>query len=482
MRLLGFEITRSKAVTPTSYSLGDRGNWWYPIIHEPFTGAWQRNLEERHETLLAHHAVYACVTLIASDIAKCRIKLVQRSDQNIWEEIENAAHSPVLRKPNDYQTRIQFFEHWLISKLTSGNTYVLKQRDARGVVMALYVLDPLRVKTLVTDDGSVFYELRRDNLSGVEGRDNENIRVPASEIIHDMCTLRYHPLYGVPPLAAAAMAASQGLQIQRQSIRIYRNSSRPSGILTPDGPGRISQDDKKRIEEHWREAFTGPNAGRVSVMSGDMKYIPLEQSAVDSQLIEQLNISAQMVCSSFQVPGFMVGVGTTPSFNSVESLNQQYYSQCLQKHFESIELALDHGLGLTEIIGKTMGTEFDLDGLLRMDTATRVKTYAEAVKGGIFKPNEARAFFDLPNVEGGDEVYLQQQNFSLAALAKRDAKDDPFSTGGGSSGAAPSPSNGGGTDGTDNQTSQDQGTEDELAAAKQMAAWELKKQLDLLAA
>jgi hypothetical protein len=27
---------------------------------------------------------------------------------------------------------------------------------------------------------------------------------------------------------------------------------------------------------------------------------------------------------------------------------------------------------------------------------------------------------------GGDELYLQQQNFSLSALAKRDAKPDPF--------------------------------------------------------
>jgi hypothetical protein len=31
-------------------------------------------------------------------------------------------------------------------------------------------------------------------------------------------------------------------------------------------------------------------------------------------------------------------------------------------------------------------------------------------------------------VEGGDSAYLQQQNFSLEALAKRDAQPDPFGT------------------------------------------------------
>ena len=42
------------------------------------------------------------------------------------------------------------------------------------------------------------------------------------------------------------------------------------------------------------------------------------------------------------------------------------------------------------------------------------------------KPDEARARMNLPPVEGGDAVYLQQQNYSLAALAKRDAQPDPF--------------------------------------------------------
>jgi phage portal protein BeeE len=35
---------------------------------------------------------------------------------------------------------------------------------------------------------------------------------------------------------------------------------------------------------------------------------------------------------------------------------------------------------------------------------------------------------NLKPVEGGDTPYLQQQNYSLAALNKRDQGEDPFST------------------------------------------------------
>ncbi len=42
------------------------------------------------------------------------------------------------------------------------------------------------------------------------------------------------------------------------------------------------------------------------------------------------------------------------------------------------------------------------------------------------KPNEARRRAGLAPVEGGDSPMIQQQNYSLAAIARRDAQADPF--------------------------------------------------------
>src|SRR5262249_11182337 len=145
-------------------------------------------------------------------------------------------------------------------------------------------------------------------------------------------------------------------------------------------------------------------------------------NAVDAQLIDQLKWSAEQVCTAFHVPPYMIGVGAMPAYNNIEALVQQYFGQCLQILIESIEACLDEGLGLPN----NYETEFDLDDLLRMDTATKIRAFADGIKGGILAPNEARLKFDLKPLDGGDDVYLQQQNYSLAALAKRDAKADPF--------------------------------------------------------
>lgn len=410
MRVFGLTITREKAALSP---VDNRGGWW-PIVRESFSGAWQRNVEVRQDAVVANHAVFACQTLIASDIAKLRVKLMAQDSNGIWSEVKNPAYSPVLRKPNHFQTRIQMFESWVLSKLQRGNAYVLKQRDGRGVVVALYVLNPDHVTPLVADDGSVFYDLKADNLVGIR----TSVVVPASEIIHDRYNCLFHPLIGISPIFANGLAATQGLAIQNNSTRLFQNGARPGGILT--APATIDDKTAQRLKEYWDSNFTGENSGKIAVLGDGLKYEAMSMKATDAQLIEQLKWSAEVVCSTYHVPPYKIGVGAMPSYNNVQALNVEYFSQCLQSLIEAIELCLDEGLGT----GDTLGTEFDTENLLRMDSVTQMEMLDKSK--GILSPNEQRAKLDRKPVTGGESPMLQQQNFSLEALAKRDAQPDPF--------------------------------------------------------
>ncbi len=428
MELFGLTIARTSHLAKTVQALEKQfesinsgtGGWFNLIsyIRESFPGAWQQNTTLSQESLLAFHAVYACITLIASDIGKMRLRLVQQDANGIWTETESSAFSPVIRRPNHYQNRINFFEWWLASKLIHGNTYVLKLRDDRSVVRALYILDPTRVRPLVAPDSSVFYQLNADNLT--PDLDFARI-VPAREMIHDLYEPLFHPLVGISPLFACALAALHGLKIQSQSTNFFANGSRPSGVLT--APGAIPQATAERVKTFWETEFTGENAGRVAVLGDGLKYEPMMMKAIDAQLIEQLKLTAEIVCSAFRVPPYMIGVSPPPNYNNIEALNQQYYSQCLQEKIEKIELLLDEGFELP----KPYGTEFEIDDLLRMDSATMMGTLEKGKN--YLTPNEGRLKLNLSPVTGGDTVFRQQQDFSLEALNKRDSQDDPFATG-----------------------------------------------------
>ena len=412
----------SKAVSSlftksTLSGVDNRG--WYTIF-DSFIGAWQADIEINLDSVLSQTTVFSCITLIASDIAKLRINLKEMDEEGIWVAVNNPAFSPVLRKPNHYQTKQQFIEQWLISKLTHGNTYVIKVRDNRKVVTALYVLDANLVTPLVAENGDVFYQLGDDKLSLV----GENMMaVPASEIIHDRMNCLFHPLVGLSPIFACGLAATQGLKIQQNSAKFFKNMSRPSGVLS--APARIGDETATRLKEYWEKNYSGDKIGNVAVLGDGLKYEAMSVNAVDAQLVEQLKMSAEQICSTFHIPAHMIGVGKMPETKNVEVLTQAYYGQCLQSLTEALEATLDEGLGLPYVTGKTIGVEFELDDLFKMDTATQIAMLTEAVKGCIMKPNEARLKRNLPPVEGGDTIYMQQQNYSLEALSKRDA-NDPF--------------------------------------------------------
>ena len=399
------EVSQSKTVGPIPQNRG-----WWPIAGEAFAGAWQRNVEVRLDTALSFHASFTCQTLIASDIAKLPLRLVGLDSDGVWSETKNSAYSPVLRKPNHFQNRIQFIESWVLSKLQRGNTYVLKQRDGRRVVEKLYVLNPDLVTPMVADSGDIFYELRADNLTGISAR----VLVPASEIIHDRFNCFFHPLVGLSPVFAGGLAAMQGLAIQNNSTLLFQNGAMPGGILT--AAGEIDDADALRLKEYWETEFTGKQRGKVAVLGSGLKYEALAIKAVDNQLIEQLKWSAEVVCSTYHVPPYKAGVGQVPAHNNVQALNVEYYSQCLQRLIEDIELCLDEGLAT----GEQLGTEFDVDNLLRMDSVTQMEVLDKGKN--VMTLDERRKRLSLGKITGGATVYLQQQDHSIEAIAARDAQ------------------------------------------------------------
>lgn len=412
MKIFGLTFGKAKALN----SVNSRRGWMpYLGISEHFTGAWQRNIEiDNRENLLRFSAVYACVSGISGDIAKLNLRSMSES-QGILVEDKTGNVARLLKKPNNYQTRFQFVQSWVLSKLLNGNTYTLKVRDARGVVEALHVLDPEFVTVLVSDDGGVYYQIKRDNLTR-----SMDVTLPASEIIHDRHVTLYHPLVGVSPISACGMSATMGNAILDNSAGFFKNKATPGGVLS--APSRINDDTAKRLMEYFQSNYTGQNAGKIAVLGDGLKFERMTVSAVDAQLIEQLKFSIEDVARAYRYPLFKLQAGPPLMAGSAEELNLQYYGDSLQPIIESMEAVMEDGLSLFG----SQKIEFDLTGLSRMNTESHYKSISEAIRGGWLSRNEGRARLNLPAKDGGDELMAQQQDYTLpdlAALRERERLD-----------------------------------------------------------
>lgn len=410
MKILGLTFGRQKAMEAVG---GTWRNAWR-LITEPFTGAWQRNIEEKQGDLITYPTLYACIYRISSDIGKLPFSLRSRDANGVWTEVTNSAYDPVLRKPNGFQTPAQFREYWIITKLTQGNAYILKRRDGRGVVTELYVLDPERVLPMVSDSGAVFYQLQTDKLNSLpEGYPAENLIVPASEIIHDRCMTVHHPLIGVPPLAAAHWPALKNMKIMRSATEFFANNAQPGGLLT--APAGMKEEDAKAVQEYWNKEFSDGKSGKVAIIGADMKFTPFAMKSIDAQMIEQMRYSDEQICQPFGIPPFKVGIGTIPSGLGVDGVNLMYYSDALQAPIQHMEDLLDDGLKVT----RPLGIELDTEPLLRMDEAKKADINTKLVGAMIKTPDEGRRPFNLAPTAGGNTLWGQNQDYPLGMLADR---------------------------------------------------------------
>lgn len=287
----------------------------------------------------------------------------------------------------------------------------------------MYILHPGCVKPLVADDGSVYYELQRDTLSNTDDLPPEylvdgRLAVPASEMIHDMMPALFHPLVGISPLYACALAATVGSKIGENSASFFANQSMPGGIV--EVPGHITTEIGQAIKDAFENNFgtrSGVNnRGRIAVLSDGMKFQALRMTAEASQLAEQAKLTREDIAMAFHYPMHKLTGQSPPYAGSQEASEMSYYKDCLQEKIEKLEACLDEGLGFD---GRKKGIEVEIENLMRMDSKSLFETLDKAKF--VLTPNEQRLMVNKPPVTGGDEVYKQEQDHSIKWLSERDA-------------------------------------------------------------
>lgn len=379
---------------------------------DPFT--WQINDDAPAEPpLTAFSAVFACVSIISSDVARLPVTVWQTRPDNGRDPVTGSAVARVLRRPNPYQTRSDFMQYALACVLLEGNFYALVERDGTGAPMALHPLQPFTVEPRIAEDGAVYYRIKSDRLAGVDS----DFVAPARDVFHHRTQTLTHPLVGVSPITAAAVSAGTGLRILNQSDRFFANLSRPSGIVSTDKV--LSKEALARVKSIWTAAQTGGRFGSVAFFDAGLKWQPLTMTASDAQLIEQLKFSVGDVARAYRVPTFLLGDLGGATYKNAETLMGVYYQQTLSWHCESLENRLDDFFALPP--GQYV--EFDLDQLLRAEYRERIEAKSRGVQQGIFTPNEARISEGLNPMPGGDSLFMQTQMMPLDAIGGEDQDD-----------------------------------------------------------
>lgn len=199
---------------------------------------------------------------------------------------------------------------------------------------------------------------------------------------------------------------------------MFENGVQTTGVLSSDKVFTAEQ--RKQAEALLQEKFVGSvNAGRPMLLDNGLKWEQISINPEDAQMLETRRFGVEEICRIFGVPPHMIG-HTENSTSWGTGLEQQtlgFQKFTLRKRLERIEQALQKQLLSRADRQNGITIEFNVEGLLRGDSAARSNFYQSALQNGWMTINEVRALENMPPVTGGDTPRMQMQNVPITQAA-----------------------------------------------------------------
>lgn len=341
-------------------------------------------------------AVWACVRLLSETVASLPVHVYRKTPTG-RELVPNHWFTQLLKRPNRYQTKVEFFETLMLNLSLHGNAYCKVERLA-GRVRSIMPIMSAQTETRLLPDGSVVHIYTQD----------DNTLVMAGESIWHV-KLYGNGIIGKSPLAFGRNMIGIASASEQAMTKIYQNGGKRSGVLSLDR--LLNPEQRKAIRENFSSLTTGDDS-RLLVLEMGMKFDPISMSPQDIELLASRRFQIEEICRWFGVPSVLVNdtQGSTTWGSGIEQLVAGFYKLNLRPYLERLEASIEAHLwepGESD----EYEVEFDFEGLLRSDLKSRLEAYRTAIAGSILTPNEVRQLEGWTSMPGGDSL-LSQVNMS----------------------------------------------------------------------
>jgi HK97 family phage portal protein len=361
------------------------------------TSQWDRILTELQttaagvtvtaETALQVPAVFACVQVLAQDVARTPIKFREQIEADTYEDARDHDLFEILGSlPNPEQTAYQFKHAMQWNLLAHSRAYAEIVRVG-GRITALWPLDPDRMHVDRDDQ-----RRKRWRYTAADGRQHvwtfDPSMPPIFELTHETPICRCRDLIGT------------ALALQTYVGSFFANGARVGGVLK--AAHDLDDEQAKELKEVWKGMFQGArNAHRIAVLQGGLEYQPIASENDEAQLNETVHAITQAICGAFRVPTWKVGDLSKATYSNMSAGEIAYVTSTLDPYFQAWEDAIRRDL-LTNRQFNRFSAQFDRNALIRSDVQAQHTALETGINAGFYSQNDARRALGMNPIDGGD--------------------------------------------------------------------------------
>lgn len=366
--------------------------------------------------ILSEVTYFTCLKMLGETLGKLPLKFYQDTEQGIIKAKQNVAYKVLKLRPNPYMTSSIFWATVENNRNHYGNAYVWCRYNG-GWLQDLWIMPSDCVEVYI-DNAGYFGEKNKVWYVYVDKYDGKRYTFKSDDILHFKTSTSFDGITGMPVRQILKNTVTGGLESQKFMNNLYQTGLTGKAVLQYTGDLKDESIQKllKGIEEF---ANGSKNAGKMIPIPLGFTLTPLNIKLTDSQFFDLKKYTALQIAGAFGIKPNQINDYEKSSYANSETQQLSFYVDTLQFILKQYEEEITYKLLNTRELDTGLFFKFNERAILRADMKTQIDTLATAVNNGIYKPNEARGFLDMPVAEGGDQLIVNGNYIPITKVGEQ---------------------------------------------------------------
>lgn len=367
---------------------------------------------------LRNSAFFRAVKLISTSIGMLPTHLYRRMADGTTEKAKDHPLYRVLhRRPNGYQTPLEFKAFMQLCALLDGNAYarvVWGVKDRKPAVLALVPFKRRTITPELSEIGELTFTYRPDKAT--------SRTFAARDVFHFRHPVTTDGIKGISLLDVAVETLGLASAAEKALANLLAKGVMAGGAI--EYPTELDDEGFTRLRESMSDDHEGAeNSGTWFILDEGAKAHPFS-SARDSQTDEMRKRQVEDLGRFTDLPRPLLMMDETAWGTGIRELGLFLVTYCLNGWFVAWEQAVARScLTEEEQDADELYVKFNDGALLRGSLKDQAEFYSKALgnNGAWMVPNEVRAAFELNPRADGDEL---PKPVAKGAPAPKEPADD----------------------------------------------------------
>lgn len=353
---------------------------------------------------------FTCLKMLSETLAKMPVKYYQKTDRGIVEAEQTETSKLLTKRPNPFMTPTVFWNTVEMNRNHYGNAYVYmrkkfirKRYGGEFRIIDLWVMQSNCVQ-IVVDDAGIFAGAGRLWYVYADPTSGRQYVFSTDEVMHFKTSFSFDGITGLPVQQILRDTVSGASASQEFMNGMYESGLTAKATL--EYTGELNDGAKEALRKSFEEFGSGAkNVGKILPVPLGMKLTPLDIKLTDSQFFELKKYTALQIAAAFGVKPNQINDYSKSSYANSELQQLSFYVDTELFIIKQYEEEINFKIATEEEQDSGFYYKYNEKVLFRTDSKTQMSYLKEGVTGSIIKPNEARRKLDMPDAEGGDELF-----------------------------------------------------------------------------